>query len=116
LLAAIESRASASVPVAYKVTPANVESHHNDQIRILDFLQRWRPRMLGDRYKMCGGIRGTKTKDPLRIYVNGQRVAWWDLQTYYASDIQEARYYDCNNAQSELRNILVIDLKSGVEP
>ena len=96
----------------YRVTVADITSHHNDYITIRGYLARWRPRMLGDRWKNCTG----RTQPPLRIYMNGQHAAPWDLNAHMISDVSEMRYFDCWNANSQLRNVLAIDLKQGIAP
>jgi hypothetical protein len=107
LLPAIEN--SATVPRDYRATAADVEKTHNDFVSILQYLRRWKPRMLSDGYKLCGD-------PPLRIYMNGQRAVSWDLDVHLISDVAEMRYFDCWQKDQKLRNVLAIDLKPGISP
>ncbi|MDQ6829620.1 MAG: carboxypeptidase-like regulatory domain-containing protein [Gemmatimonadota bacterium] len=113
----------------YRVTDQEIASRHDDVSDIGPFLERWKPRMLGDSWKMCSTLvpprmrtgqgrgnisRGNTDALPLKVYVNGVRAAPWDLLEIRAKDVLEARYFDCNDRDPMLRNSLIIALKPNV--
>ncbi|MDQ6830934.1 MAG: hypothetical protein M3081_18880, partial [Gemmatimonadota bacterium] len=122
-----------AIPVVadYRLSAADVAARHDESSDIGAFLDRWKPRMLGDEWKQCKVMKPTSSHsgskrylrslqfhdaDSLRIYINGVHAAPWDLDEIRARDVLEARYFDCHEKDPLLRNALVIVLKPGAAP